>query len=100
MTEGRVEVFFNNVWGTVCQDLWDSSDAQVVCRQLGLPYENAQALGGSVFGQGEGKIWLSRVACSGTENSLDECNHPGWGVIDIHHCYPSAVVGVNCTNGK
>ena len=32
---GRLEIRYNNVWGTICDDEFDSRDAKVACRMLG-----------------------------------------------------------------
>ena len=95
--EGRVEVFYNNTWGTVCNDSWGEDDARVACHQMGLPYENAEALAGVAFGQGSGPIWLDNVDCFGSESNLYECNHQGWGT---HNCQHSEDAGIRCREGK
>ncbi|XP_041368061.1 deleted in malignant brain tumors 1 protein-like isoform X2 [Gigantopelta aegis] len=84
-SSGRVEVFRHNVWGTVCDDRWDSKDARVVCRMLGLPFEGAEPRRRAHYGRGKVPITLDSVDCEGTETNLGMCRHMGWGNHDCHH---------------
>ncbi|XP_006741194.1 lysyl oxidase homolog 2-like [Leptonychotes weddellii] len=53
-SEGRVEVYYNGQWGTVCDDDFSIHAAHVVCRELG--YVEAKAwTASSSYGKGEGK---------------------------------------------
>ena len=89
--QGRVEVFYGGAWGTVCDDMWDDSDAAVVCRQLG--FSGGEALEDCEYGEGSGDILLDDVDCSGSEGSLADCNSDGWGQ---HNCGHFEDAGVNC----
>ena len=90
--EGRVEVFYDGEWGTVCDDGFNDTDADVVCRELGYPGATRYSCC-AAYGQGNGPIWLNEVACNGTEASLHNCSHNGYG---IHNCVHGDDVGVVC----
>ena len=115
--EGRVEVCRNQVWGTVCDDLWSTIDASVACGQLGfsklgkypshtvssvwlsnhiLYYTGATAYSNAHFGQGTGAIHLDDVSCTGSENSLFSCAYDPF-TTDCSH---SEDAGASCLNRK
>ena len=113
--EGRVEFCNNNAWGTVCDDLWGTPDAQVACGQLGFNSageycdQNSQHfavmqvlliifIAGAVaittgFTNGAGQIWLDNVRCTGTETRLDNCIT---NAVGVHNCLHFEDAGVRC----
>ena len=94
--EGRVELFHEGKWGTVCDDDWDIEDANVVCKMLGYP----SALRVSrlmEFGEGTGKIILDDVNCSGSEKNIAECPHEG---LYSNNCFHREDAGVVCNSGN
>lgn len=100
---GIVQVWRNGIWGTICDDLWDIREADVICRQLGfasaeLAYNwNDQYQ--STFPHVSGQIWLDNLQCSGSESNIEDCRHEGWGNNNCVHDYDfSEQAGVMCTN--
>ncbi|KAM7074453.1 antigen WC1.1-like [Ciconia maguari] len=90
---GRVEIYYQGSWGTVCDDGWDLPDATVVCHQLGCGGA-AEAVGSARFGKGSGRIWLQGVNCSGAEAALWDCPAGSWGQ---HNCGHKEDAGVVCS---
>ena len=90
--KGRIEVYINSQWGTVCDDMFDATDATVACRELG--YSSGIPIG--IFRlailPGTGPILMDDVQCDGSEDSLLECPHSG-----AHNCQHYEDVGVRCT---
>ena len=93
-----MEVQHNGTWGTVCDDGWDLVDANVICSQLDFGKATAAIRYAYwYYGWGSGPIWLDNVNCVGTEGTIGNCSHNGWG--NVEYCYHFKDVGVNCTAG-
>ena len=89
--EGRVEVFYHGIWGTIDDESWDITDASVVCRELGFPGA-VSAHSHSYFGPGTGPMWLQSVKCTGAEGKLCDCHSNEWVHRASSHCNDAAVV--------
>ena len=85
----------NGEWGGVCDDHFDSNDANVVCRMLGFPKALATVQTFNKYGNnpsGDSYV-LDDLKCDGTESSIFDCPHNGeWN----SNCAADEIVGVKC----
>lgn len=93
-SSGMLEIFDNETkqWKGICDDGWGAEEAEVACRQLGLPGGTAET---SIIRIGLPPLLflLDDVDCYGTETMLFECGHAGFGVSD---CTSWEYAGVTC----
>ena len=87
---GRLEVWRNEMWGSVCNEHFTIEAANVVCRQLGFDQASDYTPGG-YFGQSTGPIHMSNVMCTGNEASITDCTFS-----TTHSCNHSQDVGIYC----
>jgi len=112
--EGKLQIYHDGTWGTICDDNWDMRDAQVACRQLGLG-DVADAMISyysddyfDIFSytfdwESDGGLqehlptFMDEVRCSGSEVRLAHCAFSGWNVEDCGHFEDVAIrcKGVN-----
>ena len=89
---GRIEVYLNGEWGTVCSDNWNFKSVGVACAQLGYGLVFSTPIS---YSEGMGPIWLSGLSCTGREGRLVEC--PCDAVVS-DRCDHSQDLGAHCTD--
>ena len=105
--EGRLEVCLNGVWGTICDQSWDDTDAGVVCSQIGYSARGkvlflnfihqliiivgSVARRSAYFDEGFGPVQFTSFQCNGTETRLRDCPY-----TTQNSCTHSADAGVTC----
>ncbi|XP_053381311.1 scavenger receptor cysteine-rich domain superfamily protein-like [Mercenaria mercenaria] len=95
--EGRIEIRYNNTWGTVCDKKFNRKAAKVICHMLGYQRAGAKAYKRATYGKGKGPIWLDKLRCHGNEISVKDCRHLPWG---SHSCRHKDDAGVKCKAKK
>ncbi|KAL5022243.1 hypothetical protein ScPMuIL_001398 [Solemya velum] len=93
--EGRIEIRYHGQYGTICDNTFDEAAAKVICRMLGFDADGGVEIHNSTtFGQGRFElIWIDKVVCDGSEQTLEDCELGRWGV---NHCEHDKDVGVVC----
>ena len=93
---GRVEIYSNGEWGTVCRRQWSKINSQVVCKQLGYEYYYASEATRGIPA-GKGPILMENVTCYDDQINLLACPHSGF---ENHNCGHLEDVAVQCSSSR
>ena len=87
--DGRLEIYHNSEWGTICNNAFDTPEnSDVACRSIpGKRYTNGRVISSKLF-QGQvpsppDQIWLDNVNCSdAVGGEFSTCSHSEFGTQD------------------
>ena len=96
MISGYVEIYHENLWGSICDDYFGDASANVICKIGGYIagiYDNGIYKQNYLGLHKASKIWLDDVRCNGSETNVDQCNHTSWGQ---NNCNRREDIGIKC----
>ncbi|CAC5401410.1 unnamed protein product [Mytilus coruscus] len=91
--EGRVEIYVDETWGTICDDAFGEEEARVICGMIGYSKNGSISYSSGYFGKGNGDILLDELNCIGTETNILDCQSSG---LYHHDCEHKEDAGVAC----
>lgn len=92
-SEGRIEVKWNNQWGTMCDDFYGIADGRVICKYLGYPSLYSGHRRASRFGPGSGPVWFDNMHCKESDYGPFSCRMSAIGMNDCTH---NEDAGIEC----
>ena len=90
----RLEVKFEDEWGSICSSGFTEQSADTMCKALGFVFGGERVMN---YGGGQGQIWLEDVRCSGDEGDAIDCAH---SPVGKNYCQHGADVGLCCDGGR
>ncbi|XP_071944451.1 neurotrypsin-like [Antedon mediterranea] len=92
--QGRVEIYHDGEWGTICDRDWTMADANIVCKT----YLNSQAINAYKSMQDnndvERPIFIEDISCTGMEKNILDCAFKG--LEETHDCSHTDEVWADC----
>lgn len=71
---GRLEIYYNNSWGSICNNGFTYKEATVACRNMNMGNGSVLFVNNHIVYDDEGPIWVYKTICNGNEKKLSDCN--------------------------